>query len=210
VSSKEIEPDNQARLAQLTASAVTWHHAVEGALGDALGHAMNAGDALLAMRKLVPPGQWYAYLQANTDISERSAQVYVQVAKKRTELTRRASAGPLSIAAALKFLQDSERTKRSSTSGLARPKSKKSATLLDALGWWSGASLEQRRHFLDGVGRAGIQSAQPTGWRPLFTDAPVVASTEAPKNEATSPTDLLVALADADDDDRRDDVHARL
>jgi hypothetical protein len=60
------------------------------------------------MRLLVPTGQWQAYLRVNTDISDRSARVYIQVAKARSRLTGRASAGPLSIAAALEYLKGLE------------------------------------------------------------------------------------------------------
>jgi hypothetical protein len=117
-----------------------------------------------------------AYLRANTDISERRAQVYFQVAKNRAELTRRGSAGPLSIAAALKYLQDSKGTRRSSASKSktkSESKTTKSTTSLNALGWWSGASLEQRRHFLDGVGLTGILTALPAEWRPLLEERAV-------------------------------------
>src|SRR5262245_43041935 len=91
----------QDRLAELTAAAQREHLAVGHALGNALHHAMAAGDALLAARELVPAGQWQAYLRKRADISERSAQVYVRVAKARAALEAQSSAGPLSIAAAL-------------------------------------------------------------------------------------------------------------
>jgi hypothetical protein len=209
VSLKPTEPNNQARLAELTTSAVTWHHAVENALGNALEHAMRAGDDLLAMRGLVPPGQWQAYLHANTDISERSARIYIQVAKRRAELSGRASAGPLSIAAALKYLQDSEGSRKKSA---IKSKPKKSATSLDALGWWGGASPEQRRHFLDGVGAAGIWSALPTEWPSLLNEPKLPANTDAKPEikEECSPSsddapdadvfDLMTSLIAADDD----------
>ena len=46
----------QDRLAELTAAAQREHLAVGHALGNALQHAMAAGDALLAVRELVPAG----------------------------------------------------------------------------------------------------------------------------------------------------------
>jgi hypothetical protein len=166
--------DNQAKLAQLTASAVTWHRAVESALGNVLEHAMHAGDDLLAMRELVPPGQWQAYLRANTDISERSARVYIRVAKARTELSGSTAAGrPLSLRAALKYLQDDPEGSRKRPGTKPKPKLKKPAAPLDALGWWSSASLEQRQHFLDGAGLPGILSSLPTEWRPLLEEQAV-------------------------------------
>jgi hypothetical protein len=147
------------RLAKLTATAVTWHHAVGQALGDALRHAMAAGDALIAMRELVPEGQWQAYLRDRTDISERSARVYMQVARDRAKLgSGRRSAGPLSIAAALQLLKDPSKAPR-------KTKSKSGVIAkLDLLAW-STANLVDRRHFLDGVGLAGLLEAVPPEWR---------------------------------------------
>jgi len=170
--SKEIQPDNQARLAQLTAVAQREHRAFETTFGSALAHAMNAGDALLALREIVPPGQWLAYLRAHTDISERRSQVYFQVAKNRAELTRRTSAGPLSIAAALKYLQD--KGTRRGAAAKSKPKSEskttKSTPSLNALGWWTNAPPEERRHFLDGVGLPGILAALPVEWRSVLEE----------------------------------------
>ena len=140
----------QDRLAELTAAAQQEHLAVGHALGNALRHAMAAGDALLAARELVPAGQWQAYRRKHTDISERSAQVYVRVAKHRADLEAQSSAGPLSIAAALEFLKEPASTK-------ARPRAKTksakaTATSFEALTWWSKASGEARQCFFDGIG----------------------------------------------------------
>jgi hypothetical protein len=139
------------------------HVAVGLALGNALHHAMASGDALIAMRELVPAGQWHAHLRAHTDISERSARVYIQVAKARPILERQSSAGSLSIATALEYLKDPDGTtnKRSAT----KTKTKTKSTSFDALAWWSGASIEARRHFLDGVGLLPLLAALPPAWR---------------------------------------------
>jgi len=154
---------SQDRLAELTAAAQREHLAVGHALGNALHHAMAAGDALLAARQLVPAGQWQAYLRKRADISERSAQVYVRVAKARAALEAQSSAGPLSIAAALEFLKEPAPAK-------ARPRAKTksakaTATSLDALAWWSNAPGEARQHFLDGIGLLALLAALPPAWR---------------------------------------------
>jgi hypothetical protein len=172
MSTKAVEVHNQARLAELTAVAQREHHAFESAFGSALEHAMNAGDALLVLRELVPPGQWQAYLRANTDIGERSARVYIRVAKARAELTGSTAAGRPSLRAALKYLQDPGGS-RKGLGAKSKPKPKKSATSLDALGWWQEASLEQRQHLLDGVGLSGILTSLPAEWRPLLEERAV-------------------------------------
>ena len=151
-------------LAKLAAVAQAEHLAVGFTLGNALHHAMAAGDALLAQRELVPAGQWQAYRRMNLpDISDRSIRVYVQLAKARPQLERQSSAGPLSlsIAAALRYLRDPRNgNKRRSVA-----KTKARSTSLDALAWWSGAPAEARQHFLDGVGLLPLLAAMPPAWR---------------------------------------------
>jgi hypothetical protein len=95
-SASPLAEQAQDRLAELTAAARQEHLAVGLALGNALHHAMAAGDALLAMRELVPAGRWQAYVRDKTDISERSAQVYIRVAN-----TSGAPAAPMLLAAAI-------------------------------------------------------------------------------------------------------------
>jgi hypothetical protein len=46
--------------------------------------------------------------------------------------------------------------------------------LADALGWWRGASLDERRQFLAGVNLAEILGAMPADWRATFAPPPVV------------------------------------
>ena len=198
MSLKPTESSNQARLTQLTAAAQREHHAFESAFGNVLEHAMNAGDALLALRELVPPGQWQAYLRANTDISERSARVYTRVAKARPELSGSSAAGrPLSLRAALKYLRDDSEgsRKRSAT----KSKSKKSATSLDALGWWTNAPLEERKHFLDSVGLKGVFTAMPTDWRlELMRQARAAAAGFQRQDALTAAFKTALSLAETD------------
>jgi hypothetical protein len=141
-------------LAELTAVAQAEHAAVGAALGNALHHAMAAGDALLAARELVSPGQWQDYLRRCASISARSARVYIQVAKARPILERQSSAGRMSIAAALQYLRDpGDASKRSATS---KAKTKPS---FDALAWWLGAPVADRTQFLDGIGLLSLLAA---------------------------------------------------
>ena len=153
----------QDRLADLTAAAHREHLAVGHALGNALAHAMNAGDALLAARQMVPSDQWEIYLRNHADISERSARVYLRVAKARAVLERQSSAGPLSIAAALEFLKDPASTKARPRVKIKRTKA--TATSLDALTWWSEASGEARQRFFDSIGLLALLAALPPEFR---------------------------------------------
>jgi hypothetical protein len=150
------------RLVELTGTAQREHHAVGHALGNALQHAMAAGDALLAARELVPAGQWLAYLR-KTDIGERSAQVYIRVAKRRADLEAQSSAGPLSIAAALEFLKEPAPAKAKPRPKIKRAKA--TATSFNALTWWSKASAEARQRFFDSIGLLALLAALPPEFR---------------------------------------------
>jgi hypothetical protein len=152
-------PNQQDRLAELTAKAKSEHLAVGLALGNALQHAMNCGDVLLAIREMVPDGKWQAYLRDRTDISERSARIYIQVAKSRTLLDRQSSAAPLSIAAALQYLKDPEAKKTTTSS---RTKTEAPKLNLHA---WIEASPAERKHFLDGIGLTSLLGSIPSAWR---------------------------------------------
>ena len=68
-----------------------------------MAYAMDAGDALLAARQLVAAGAWTRWLETMA-VGERSARVYIQLARGRALLERQSSAGHLSIAAALRLL----------------------------------------------------------------------------------------------------------
>jgi hypothetical protein len=150
-------PNRQEHLAGLTAKAKSEHLAVGHALGNALQHAMNCGDALLAIREMVPDGKWQAYLRDQTDIPARSARVYQQVAKSRPLLEREGSAAaPISIAQALAYLRDPE---------AKRPTSRATnASKLNLLAW-TAASPDARRRFLDGIGLIALLAALPPTWR---------------------------------------------
>jgi hypothetical protein len=163
------EINEQEPLARLTATAQAEHLAVGQALSDCLRHAMAAGDALLAARKLVPAGNWLAHLREHTDISERSARVYIQVARARAELERQCAAGPLSIAAALEFLKDSASSAKTRTGAdrqTSADQTKNSKTTSsEALAWWSRASHDARQHFLEGIGLISLLAALPPAFR---------------------------------------------
>jgi hypothetical protein len=148
--------DEQGQLGELAAIARTEHLAVGQALGNALQHAMNAGDALLALRKLVSAGLWEKYIRTFTGISERTARVYQRVAKARPQLERQSSAGPLSIAEALKLLQEPKQPRATVTKAKTN-----SAKEFDPARWWETASLEARQRFLDRVGTIGLLTALP-------------------------------------------------
>ena len=144
----------------------TEHEAVGIAARNMLEHALRAGDALHAAKKQVSEGGWELWMRKHCGLSLRCAQVYMQLASARSLIEAQAQhAAPHSLRAALKLIgPPSETSSRShNTTSKTKP-----ATYFDALGWWTTASLEQRRHLLDGIGHTPILEALPPAWRDEF------------------------------------------
>jgi hypothetical protein len=72
------------------------HDACVRSLQQAADHAFKAGDLLIKAKGLVPHGQWLDWLAEHTDIAERTAQVYMQMAE-RIEIENRSTCCGLSI-----------------------------------------------------------------------------------------------------------------
>ena len=73
-------------LVDLAARIKVEHVAAAEKLSEALRHAMAAGDLLIEAKALVEHGQWLPWLKDHVDISERTAQLYMRVAKNRAEI----------------------------------------------------------------------------------------------------------------------------
>jgi hypothetical protein len=82
------------------------HRACGLALNSALEHALAAGDLLLQAKAECNPRTWLAWLEANFEGKPRTAQVYMQLAKRRdlVERAKAQSSAYLSIAGALRGL----------------------------------------------------------------------------------------------------------
>lgn len=76
----EIVPDQQLSLFELADIANREHRLVIEAVGSMVEHATRAGDALIAAKVKVRHGDWLPWLADNFDASERTAQVYMQIA----------------------------------------------------------------------------------------------------------------------------------
>ena len=63
------------------------HQQAEVAARAALEHGFNAGDALIEAKAKVPHGEWAEWLRANVpQIGERTAQLYMKLARNRDQL----------------------------------------------------------------------------------------------------------------------------
>jgi hypothetical protein len=173
----------------------TAHAAVGHAARNMLNCAMTAGDALIEARKQIAPGGWESWLKRECDLSVRTAERYVQLAKARALFEADPSrATGLSITGALRLLGNRPRA-RSTTTRTTNPNHG-----LDTLAW-SEATLEARQKFLDGIGLPSLLKAMPPEWRPALVEY-VLGLAEArdgerTKRRQTQPFDLELTAADA-------------
>jgi hypothetical protein len=80
-----LNPD-EATLADLAETVRTEHAAVETAMRSSVEHALIGGRALIVARSLLPHGAWLPWLRERCEIKERTAQLYMQLARHRDEL----------------------------------------------------------------------------------------------------------------------------
>jgi hypothetical protein len=66
------------------------HQQAETALRAGLGHAKNAGELLIEAKRQCRHGEWLPWLKKNVHFSERTAQAYIRVAKRWSELETKA------------------------------------------------------------------------------------------------------------------------
>jgi hypothetical protein len=73
-------------LTDLAARIVAEHQAVTAAAKRGAAHAMAAGDLLIEAKDQVPHGQWLLWLRDHCSMSERTAQLYMRMARARPEI----------------------------------------------------------------------------------------------------------------------------
>jgi hypothetical protein len=73
-------------LVDLAARIKAEHEAAAGALKRSVEHAIAAGDLLIEAKAQVPHGQWLPWLKEHCQIPERTARLYMRLAKNKTEI----------------------------------------------------------------------------------------------------------------------------
>ena len=143
----------QDQLCALAKTIQAEHSAVVRAACGVVDHAIKAGEALIAAKdKLASHGKWAGWLRKHCDLSERNAQIYMQLARARLEIEAKANrAAVLSLRAALQLI-------RPKTKKEPRPK----ATLNHLA--WSDATPQERTKFLDAIGYSSLIMAIPLTW----------------------------------------------
>jgi hypothetical protein len=89
------------------------HEATRDALKSSIDHSIAAGELLIEAKAKVPHGQWLPWLSDNCALSERTAQLYMRLAKNRTAIEEQIRNGvadlSLNEAAALLMLSSDVR-----------------------------------------------------------------------------------------------------
>jgi hypothetical protein len=129
------------------------------AWSNALGHAMNAGDALIAVQlKVTERGTtWKKWLRENCFVAVSTAELYMQLARHRDQIEAELQCGvELSLRAARRLISSSNKSDKPAQSA------RTSALSFAA---WSSATPEERRHFVSEVGLVAWLTAMPPTWR---------------------------------------------
>ena len=82
------DPSLSNSLTDLAARIKTEHGAAAASLGDAVRHAITAGELLIEAKALVRHGQWLQWLRDHCSLSERTCQLYMRLAKSRVEIEK--------------------------------------------------------------------------------------------------------------------------
>ena len=75
------------RLPALAANIAAEHQQAQASMQKGLEHALKAGELLVEAKKLVTHGKWLPWLEANCPFPERTAQLYMRVARERGRLS---------------------------------------------------------------------------------------------------------------------------
>ena len=89
------------RLAVLAHEINTAHTNAQQHAQKSVESAISAGEALLEAKEQLKHGEWLPWLRDNCKVSERSARVYIRLAKHKDEVLKSADAADLTIRGAL-------------------------------------------------------------------------------------------------------------
>jgi hypothetical protein len=191
-----VPADPSVNLDNLAREVRAAHTAVGHAARNVLEHAIIAGEALIKAQDQLEHGQWLPWLKQHCDLSERHAQRYMTLATHRLDLEANPTrVSDLSLRGALRLLKPPSPQRNRATP------SKATNISFDALGWWVEATLEQRRHFLSGIGLDPFMAAMPEAWRPKLERRVAESNTGSTPDAISLPPASTVTAADAPGED---------
>src|SRR5262245_21116834 len=81
-----------------------YHEAVRQILKSAVEHAMATGDLLIEAKSQLDHGEWSPWLREHCEISERTARLYMRLAKNREAIETYEDTASLTLNAAVRLL----------------------------------------------------------------------------------------------------------
>jgi hypothetical protein len=135
-----------------------------------LEHFLTVGDALIAAKDKAGYGNWLTWLRNECDLSEDAAERYMQLARGRAHLDS-ARVRNLSLTGALRLIKEAEPSRAQQQAPAIRParNTKGFYAFSDAMAWWAGASIADRRRFINSIGSHGLAEAIPPDWNMRLT-----------------------------------------
>jgi hypothetical protein len=91
-------------LTELAARIRAEHEATLAAMNVALKHAMSAGDLLIEAKAQLNHGEWQPWIREHCGISDRTARLYMQLARNREEIEAQADITYLTLNGAVRLL----------------------------------------------------------------------------------------------------------
>jgi hypothetical protein len=143
------------------------------AASSAVLHAIEAGQALIAAKKLAPHGQWGKFLEV-CGIGERQAERYMRLARlAELNPTCKSDLINLTIETAIKKLSPPPTKERRSTPKIvATPKAINNARLthFDVISAWMANTPAERTKAIDAIGFDALLGAIPDPWWSLIEE----------------------------------------
>jgi hypothetical protein len=138
------------------------------ATSNAVTHAIDAGQALIAAKELTPHGQWGKFLN-RCYIGERQAERYMRLAQlAAANPTCRSDLAGLTIEKAIEKLSPPK--PHTTKTAAAAPKVNVRATHVDLIAVWIANTPAQRTKAIDGIGLEALLGAIPDPWWSLIEE----------------------------------------
>jgi len=93
----------------------TAHKSITEHTRNIVDRAIEAGEALNQAKTKLDHGQWLPWLRNNCDLSERNAQIYMQLANNKSKLKSAEAADLSTLADVLRFIQTSDNSQTQSS-----------------------------------------------------------------------------------------------
>ena len=142
-------------------------HKARMAWSNALGHAMNAGDALIVVQpKVAERGiNWKKWLRENCLVAVSTAELYMQLAHHRDQIEAELQRGvELSLRAARRLISKSPSGDGNTLESEVGEDAELSVTPAALIETWAKAGTEMRRAFLDHIGVDAVLEVMSTAF----------------------------------------------